>query len=297
MDEGSPGSNSAPGVALMFTGSYKWGSVLWHTCTSSMKTGSNPHSESYHYPCPLLLQREEGRHAGFLALSYSTVLKMMLIVFSNSNWRKETFSFQNWLDPAKEIKKQIRSKFVIIVFFFQWFWKTFPFGIPRPPKLTKHKLLCLQTVLSFPLLALDTALVSQPVWPLYIWKAASQIPEGWRACSLVGFHHAKGLAGVPGVVSHSLVSQAGRSWWQVGCRAVASYIPLWLQPPQKTSIAEVSWHCEAQGPASLHLPVGRKLLTSTLCPQELRGRCATDPSSLPTCGIMESELFELEGTI
>lgn len=74
---------------------------------------------------------------------------MMLIVFSNSNWRKETFSFQNWLDPAKEIKKQIRSKFVIIVFFFQWFWKTFPFGIPRPPKLRKHKLLCLQTVFIF----------------------------------------------------------------------------------------------------------------------------------------------------
>lgn len=85
MDEGSPGSNSAPGDALIFTGSYKWGSVLWHTYTSSMKISRNPTPESYHYPYPLLLQREEGGHAGFLALSHSTVLKMMLIVFSDSN--------------------------------------------------------------------------------------------------------------------------------------------------------------------------------------------------------------------
>lgn len=42
----------------------------------------------------------------------------MFIVFSNSNLKKETFSLQNWLDPAKEIKKQIRSKFVIVAPFY-----------------------------------------------------------------------------------------------------------------------------------------------------------------------------------
>jgi len=34
--------------------------------------------------------------------------------------KKKTFSLQNWLDPAKEIKKQIRSKFVTVcVFYFR----------------------------------------------------------------------------------------------------------------------------------------------------------------------------------
>lgn len=64
----------------------------------------------------------------------------MLIVFSNSNWRKETFSFQNWLDPAKEIKKQIRSKFVIICIFLLMVLENFSFWCTQTSKIEKISL-------------------------------------------------------------------------------------------------------------------------------------------------------------
>lgn len=61
----------------------------------------------------------------------------MFIVFSNSNWKKETFSLQNWLDPAKEIKKQIRSKFVMVLCLIQGVWKTSILVYPDPKNLHK----------------------------------------------------------------------------------------------------------------------------------------------------------------
>lgn len=47
---------------------------------------------------------------------------------------------QNWLDPAKEIKKQIRSKHVIACVFISGGLEKFHSGVPGPQKSAQKSL-------------------------------------------------------------------------------------------------------------------------------------------------------------
>ncbi|NXF38980.1 E41L3 protein, partial [Nyctibius bracteatus] len=60
---------------------------------------------------------------------------------------RDTENQKNWLDPAKEIKKQIRSKFVIVCVFISGGLENFLSGVSRPPK-SAQKCLFLQTAIS-----------------------------------------------------------------------------------------------------------------------------------------------------